>query len=385
MELRLLRYKEFIDNQYADCLLKNKEYSLGKLDENLKNKITNKQFDRILFVGMGCSAIVSDIIKGFFAQQNIPIFIEVINDYEIDYLINKKELESGKTLVIFTSHSGHSQEPIEAYSRIKKLTDNIIFLTSGGKLEEIARKENVSIIYWKITSADREYPLFHAPQFFSIILDIFCSLGLLESNYEKELIQASEYIKKGFAEKIQKAEKYANELVDKEIILLASPKWYLSLLKLVKMHINEIAMAPAHRNYLHEFGHSESAMLSDPKQKQALLIFREKSEDSYLEDKIKQTIEIFTEPVKQNKNISVLTVEMDGNNFIGQLFSALNFIQYLTYYLGVLYNYKPRELISRSTGNPWYSIDIIKKEKNNNVVTIIKKTPNPKNNKIKIS
>jgi glucose/mannose-6-phosphate isomerase len=89
---------------------------------------------------MDCSAIVFDIVKGFFADQKIPIYVEVINDYEIDFLVSKEILQDGKTLVIISSYSGFSQEPINAYHKIKEYTKDIIFLTSGGKLEQIAKK-----------------------------------------------------------------------------------------------------------------------------------------------------------------------------------------------------------------------------------------------------
>jgi glucose/mannose-6-phosphate isomerase len=362
MQPRLKRYKQFIEKEFIPRLTRNDEYSLN-LNKILENKIRNKQFSRILFTGMGCSAIVSDIVKGFFADQKIPIYVEVINDYEIDFLVSKEILQDGKTLVIISSYSGFSQEPINAYYKIKEYTKDIIFLTSGGKLEQIAKKENVSLIYWEIVNPDREYPLFYAPQYFVILLDVFYKLGMIKSNYESKLKKAADAIKKEFTKnKIKEAEKVAKNLRNKDIILLASPKWYLTLLKLVKMHINEMAMAPAHRNLIHEFTHSEVAILTDPKSKQALLIFRDKNEDNYTRNKIDNLIKILTEKVPQNKNITVQEIKINQKDFFQQFFSTLLFIQYVSYFLGIYYNYKSRELISRAAQNPWYNIKTIKKE-----------------------
>ena len=362
MQPRLKRYKQFIEKEYISGLTRNGEYLLD-LKKELESKIRNRQFERILFTGMGCSAIVSDIIKGFFISQKIPIHVEVINDYDIDYLLDKETLKDGKTLVIISSYSGYSQEPINAYYKIKKLTKNIIFLTSNGKLDKIAKKEKVSLIYWKIVNPDREYPLFHTTQYFSILLDIFYNLGILKSNYQKELEESANYIEKEFDRaKIEKAKKLAKQLRDKNIILLASPKWYLTLLKLVKMHLNEMAMAPAHRNYIHEFGHSEVATLTDPKMKHALLIFRDKDEDNYTKGKIQTLINLFSKRIKQNRNISVYIIDINQNNFFKKFFSTLWFIQYVSYYLGDYYNFKSRETISITAGNPWYNIETIKKE-----------------------
>jgi glucose/mannose-6-phosphate isomerase len=363
MQPRLKRYKKFIENQYIQGLLKNDGYSIENLGKRLEKKISSNEFNRILFTGMGCSAIVSDIIKGFFAVQNIPIYVEVINDYDINFLLNIPELKKQKTLVIISSYSGHSQEPINAYNKIKEHTKNIIFLTSGGKLEKIAKKENVSLIHWRITNPDREYPLFHAPQYFSILLNIFHKLGMIKTNFQKEIKEAAKFTQHEFSKKkIEEARKTAKQLQDKNIILLASPKWYLSVLKLVKMHINEMAMTPAHRNYFHEFGHSEVAILTDPKERQAIWLFRDKNEDKYTDKKMNTLTKILSEKIPQNKNIKMVTTKLNQDNFLKQLFSTLQFVQYVSYFLGIKYNYKSRELISKAANNPWYNKEIIEKE-----------------------
>lgn len=45
-----------------------------------------------------------------------------------------------------------------------------------------------------------------------------------------------------------------------------------------------------------------------------------------------------------------------------QFFSTVQFIQYVSYFLGVYYDYESRELISMAAGNPWYNQKIIQKE-----------------------
>ncbi len=363
MKERLVRYKEFIEREYISGLTRNKEYSLESLDKNLLKKIKKGQFKRIVFTGMGCSAIVSDMIQGFFVSEKIPIPVFVVNDYNFEYFIDPEILKDGKTLVIISSYSGHSQEPIKAYYKFKEYTKDIVFLTSGGKLEQIAKKDNISVIYWKIVNPDREYPLFHAPQYFSILLDIFHELGFLKTNYEKELKETAEYLKNEFSKKkIKEAEEIAKKLRNRDIILLASPKWMTALLKLSKMHFNEIAMTAAHRNFIHEFGHSEVAIFSEPKIEHGLLIYKDKNEDDYVKAKIENMQKIFSEKVPQNKKISVSIIDINQDNFFKQLFSSLLFIHYITYYLGIYYNVKSRELISRSAGNPWYNIKTINEE-----------------------
>lgn len=364
MQPRLHRYKKFIDNQFIDSLLWNKDYSLEKLNPELRNKIESGQFKKIVFTGMGCSAIVSDVIKGFFTSQQIPIYIDVINDYGIHLLIDEEVLKDKNTLIIISSYSGYSQEPMKFYQNVKSLTQNIIFLTTGGELAEIAKQDGISTIYWKLRSPDREYPLFHVPQYFSILLDIFAELKMLDSNFKNELKETAKYLKQEFsATKIKLAESIAGKLRDKEIIIIANPLWYVSLLKLVDMHFNEMSMSPAHRNFLHEFTHSEVAVLTDPKSKHAVMLFRDIDEDHYTREKAERLISVLNDKkMEQNNHIELIEIKMDQNNFFNKLFSTLFFVNHIAYHLGTYYDTKSRELISTTAGNPWYSQKTIQSE-----------------------
>lgn len=361
---RLNRYKQFIETQFIDSLLWNKDYSLRDLNHELKEKISQGYFKRIIFTGMGCSAIVSDVIKGFIADQQMSIFVDVINDYDIDVLIDQEVLKDNTTLVIVSSYSGHSQEPIHFYNNIKNLTNNIIFLTSGGQLSQIAKNDNVSIIYWELRTPDREYPLFHVPQYFSILLDIFYELKIFKTNYISELTKTAQLLKTEFNEsKIATASKIADELNGREIVFIASPKWYISLLKLANMHFNEMAMVPSHRNYFHEFTHSEVAVFSDPTHKLSIVMFRDVDGDQYKQEKMMRFNNLISDPsIYQNRNIYIHEILIDKNNFFDNFFSTLYFLNYVAYFLGVENNVKSRELISTSAGNPWYNQKTIQSE-----------------------
>ncbi|HSW47718.1 MAG TPA: SIS domain-containing protein [Candidatus Saccharimonadales bacterium] len=365
MQPRLQRYKKFIDTQFIDSLLWNKDYSLYGLDKNLRTKIEAGQFKNIIFTGMGCSAIVSDVIKGFFANQQISLHVEVLNDYQFGFLVDKETLTDEKTLIIISSYSGYSQEPLNFYQNIKDLTQNVIFLTSGGKLAEIAKNNHVSLIYWKLREPDREYPLFHVPQYFSILLDIFAELKMIKSNYYKELEESVAFLKNYFTEeRIKLSELIAGKLRDREIIFLANPMWYFTLLKLADMHFNEMSMAPAHRNFFHEFTHSEVAVFTNPKNKLAIVIFRDAEEDEYTNEKIDNLVSILTDKnTAQNKNIELIEIHLNQANFFEKFFSSLLFTNYIAYFLGIYNKTESRELISLSAGNPWYNQKTIQSEK----------------------
>jgi hypothetical protein len=60
---RLDRYEEFIESEYKAGLRKHEEYSIEFVRPELISMFRNREVKRIVFTGMGCSAIVSDIVR----------------------------------------------------------------------------------------------------------------------------------------------------------------------------------------------------------------------------------------------------------------------------------------------------------------------------------
>lgn len=358
MKPRLERYHKFITEDFSDRLLQENQYQLKYMNDKLLEKISSGKITRIIFTGMGCSAIVADIVKSFFVSEGIPVFVEVVNDYHLDFFLHKERFNNQTDLVIISSYSGYSTEPILAYKKFKKLTKNILFITSGGELEKLGEIDKVSTYLWSLTNPDREYPLWHAGEFFVILLQIFFEGKILNRNYRDEIKSSIKFMEKNFTEKqINTAQNLSKNFHGKDIILLANPKWYVGLLKLVKMHLNEIAMVPAHKNYIHEFGHSEIGILNNPSRSQALWIFKSEEEDSYTEKKLARLKQSLTKNIPENQNIFHHTTFVGGDNFFQQFFSTLLFVQYVTYFLGHKNSINSRELISYVSGNDWYSAE----------------------------
>jgi glucose/mannose-6-phosphate isomerase len=361
---RLARYEQFIGNEYLEGFLKGHEYSAEDVDEELRKRIESGQFKRIVFTGMGCSAIVSDVIRGYLVERGIPIDVYVVNDYEFPFLIPDSIVNDESTLIVISSYSGHSNEPILALRRLLPVRDRILLLTSGGRLAETGREEGVSILYWRLGNPDREYPLFHVTQYFAILVTVFVEFGLLDGSHQEQLATVVDQLRADFDDEcVKRAQQIAAVSHDANIVLIAPPKWHESLLKLCKMHLNEIAMVPATRNYFHEFCHSEVASLTHPERKHSLLFFTDAESDDYTTSKTDNVIRLLTEDRPQNSRIVVNRIELDQPGFLRKFFGALNLIQQITLHLGRHTNTVSRELISEAAGNPWYHSSTIESEK----------------------
>jgi glucose/mannose-6-phosphate isomerase len=355
MRSRLERYQEFLEQEYRTGFTKFDEYDVSGISSNLLRRLKDGHFTRIVFSGMGCSAIVSDVIKVFFNSIRSDLEVHVFNDYDFEYLIPRTVIEDERTLIILSSYSGHSSEPVRAFHALRPMHDRVLLLTSGGRLGELGEEHGVSIARWTLSKPDREYPLFHVGQYFSILVDMFLRIGLLEKDYGPEVRALAEDLQGDFTPELRAlAADAAVRSENANIIMLGSPKWHESLLKLAKMHFNEIAMVPATRNFFHEFCHSEVATLTDPERRHSILVFTDPEEDEYTQAKRKNLVSLLTAPIPQNANITVTEIELGQPTFIRQYFTALEFVQYLTLDLGKARETKSRNLISEAAGNPWY-------------------------------
>ncbi|MFC9221407.1 SIS domain-containing protein [Streptomyces hygroscopicus] len=348
-----------LGNPLFESLLWGHEYDLSGLDESLRERIASGQFKRIVFYGMGCSSVVSDIVKGFFLSERIPVQVQVINDYDLEWFVDREVMKDPSTLTIIVCYSGWSVEPCLFYDTMREMTgnQNLIVLTGGGKIAGLCREHGSSLIQYKLRHADREYPLYHVQQFFAIFLDLFHQLGITQRSYKEELAESVTFLKNEFSEgTLKRAEAIAEKLRDSRIVLLGTADWYVTLLKQTTMFFNEIAMVPTHRNLLHEFSHTEVAAYSDPSAKQAMVVFRDANADDYTRNKIQTLEKLFGDKsVPQNRNIEFVTIDLDQENFFKKFFFGHFFTVYIAYYLGLHADVTGRDLISIAAGNPWWS------------------------------
>ena len=114
------------------------ESSLKKI-KNWSPKHNYSQIKNILITGMGGSAIGGDFVATLsdkFCQ--IPIIVN--RSYEIPNWVNED------TLVISSSYSGNTEETLTALDLVCGKNAHIIAVTTGGKLLEIAEKNNFDIV-----------------------------------------------------------------------------------------------------------------------------------------------------------------------------------------------------------------------------------------------
>jgi len=125
-------------------------------------KIDVKDIDHIVFAGMGGSGSIGDTIEAILSKKNIHVSLSK------GYLLPKTV--DSKTLVIATSVSGNTAEILEIVKNVKKTDATAVGFSSGGKLEDLCRENE--IMYQKIS-------MIHSPRS-SFTKFLFSILNILE-------------------------------------------------------------------------------------------------------------------------------------------------------------------------------------------------------------
>ena len=148
-----------------------------------QESINYQNIDHIVFAGMGGSGAIGDLFSSILSKSDIHV--SLIKGYLLPKTVDKN------TLVIVTSVSGNTSETLTILDSAKKINCNLIAFSSGGKMEQFC-KDN-QIIFRKI-------PIFHSPRtslinFTYIILKILNPIlpiekeGIIESLDELDRIK----------------------------------------------------------------------------------------------------------------------------------------------------------------------------------------------------
>tara|TARA_B110000014_G_C20104694_1_gene580643 strand:- start:232 stop:1242 length:1011 start_codon:yes stop_codon:yes gene_type:complete len=125
-------------------------------------KLDLKEMKNIIFVGMGGSGTIGDVISSILSKTNIHV--SVVKGYVLPKTVDDN------TLIVIISVSGDTDESVVVLKNAILTNAKIITFSSGGKLEEISKNNNIP--YFKISK-------FHSPRA-SFTSFLYTILGVLE-------------------------------------------------------------------------------------------------------------------------------------------------------------------------------------------------------------
>jgi len=288
-----------------------------KLGENIK---ITEVIDKIVITGMGGSALAGDILQTYLKDEKIPIFVN--KDYFLPDFINSR------TLVFVISYSGNTEETITAYRNALRKGCKIVVITSGGKLEMLARKQGIDFVLVQKGLPPR---LALGYLFFPIVVILQNSKLIADRTHE--ILRLIEILKKPIFK--DKGKDLAKKLDGKIPLIYTSER-----LKIIgykwKINFNENTKIHSFCNVFPELDHNEINGFVNLKANYYVIIF--KDEHDYM--KLRKQIEITKNLIKK-KNVSVTEIALTGSSLLTKIFSSIYIGDWCSYFLALKYKVDP--------------------------------------------
>lgn len=308
------KFKKFLD-EFANDIRKGYSESF----RNQVSEIKKTEGMRTIVCGMGGSGIAAMLMKTYLEDE--PIDFEIINSYRIPGKLTSKDL------VILSSYSGNTEEIISCYRQARRIGCQVIIMTSGGKLEELARMGRLPLI-----KLHKEYPPRAALglMFFSL-LRLLQDLAIISDKSDEVDALTETFTGKNFNEfGINLSEK-----LNGKIPIIYSSNVFYPVAYRWKTQLNENAKTLAFSNEIPEMNHNE---LNGFENKNGIfhVVLITTDEDI---SRIRKRMTLIKEML-QKSGVDVTELHVKGPR-LNKIFTAVLAGDYTSYYLALRYGLDP--------------------------------------------
>ena len=231
--------KELISNfptQVLDAIQIGKKAFLG---------IQSRKYDKVVVSGLGGSGIGASIVADYgFDLLSIPLIVN--KSYSIPKFVDEN------TLFIACSYSGNTEETMQAVQFAKQKKAVIVCITSGGALEQFAKKNTLPLILVPPNMPPRACLGYSMIQ----LLFVLKHSALLKTNFEKEIIQGLNLISAEQRNIHKQAQEIAAKLHNQHIAIYTIAG-YEGLAVRYRQQLNENSKVLAWHNVIPEMTHNE--------------------------------------------------------------------------------------------------------------------------------
>ncbi|MEZ0395755.1 MAG: bifunctional phosphoglucose/phosphomannose isomerase [Anaerolineales bacterium] len=289
---------------------------------------------RVVIAGMGGSAIGADLLAAY-ALDSCPLPVVVHRDYGLPAFA-----DGPSTLVIASSHSGNTEETLDAFEAAAEAGCSLLAVCTGGELEKRAAARGVPL--WKFEHAGQ--PRAAVGFSFGLLLALFARLGLLPDPAEdlREAVAAMKEQQTGLRAEVpvarNPAKRLAGQLVGRWVNVygagLLAPvarRW--------KGQINELAKAGAGFEVLPEADHNALAAVLHPQETLARTISLFLQAPS---DHPRNALRLdLTRQGFLVEGLNTDTYRAGGQTPLAHIWTALHFGDYTAFYLAMAYGVDP--------------------------------------------
>jgi glucose/mannose-6-phosphate isomerase len=297
--------------------------------ENLKTQ----KFRNIIVSGLGGSAISGDLMLNFLKDE-LPLPYFVNRNYKLPKFADEN------TLLFISSYSGNTEETISVFDEGIKKKCQIVCISTGGKVGEMAEKEKIPLVRMKPGFQPR-YAL--GLSFFSL-LKVLCNLGLAADH--SSVVEKIKYLwqVKGeeYAQENNIAVNCAEQLIGFIPVIYSSADVTSAAGYRLKCQLNENSKLHSFHNIIPELNHNEIIGWESFSDK----LFNAKLiniiDESY-HPQVKKRFEITTR-LAVNKGLEFMNIESEEDDFKVRLMDLIYLFDWISYYAAILRGYDPSEI-----------------------------------------
>ncbi|MCB9805541.1 bifunctional phosphoglucose/phosphomannose isomerase [Candidatus Nomurabacteria bacterium] len=286
-----------------------------------------KSYKHFVVGGMGGSHLSAGIIKMY--QPGIELYVHRdygVPPFDVDFCSN--------SLFIASSYSGNTEETIDFIEEAYSKGFDVAAITTGGKLLEFAKKNNIPYIQMPDDGIQPRMALGYA------------AISLAHMMDHKALIDDLKNIAQSINPESfrDEGQRLANELKG-QVPIIYSSLHNLSVAYNWKIKMNETGKIPAFYNVFPELNHNEFNGFDVRDNTQDLsnnfhFIFLRDSDDY---SRIQKRMDV-TESIYQEKGLTVTSIFMKGNNVLEKIFSTLLLADWIAFHVATNNGVDPEQV-----------------------------------------
>jgi glucose/mannose-6-phosphate isomerase len=294
-----------------------------------------KDLQQVVIAGMGGSAIGADLLAVYCASLS-PIPVTVHRDYGLPLFARGAD-----TLVICSSHSGNTEETLDAFEAVRKADCRVIVVSTGGELAKRAKEDNIPVWIFDHAGQPRAAVGFS----FGLLLAMFQRLGFIPDQKDSleealgSMKRSQQRLRSDIPAVKNPAKRYAGQLMGRWVTVMGS-----GLLSAVarrwKTQINEIAKAGANFEFLPEADHNTLAGTMNPEEvlnPHTMTLFLRAPSD-HPRNRLRSDL---TRKAFMLEGMNTDYIDARGDTPLAHMWTLILFGDYMSYYLAMGYGVDP--------------------------------------------
>ncbi|MBN2454274.1 bifunctional phosphoglucose/phosphomannose isomerase [Candidatus Woesearchaeota archaeon] len=287
---------------------------------NLAEDITVQlPIENVVVTGMGGSGLPGRLLSSY---ADLPVPLIINNSYDMPKIVKSR------SLVFAISYSGNTEETIAAFREARRKNARLVVICSGGKLEQLAKKENIPLI--KVPAGIQ--PRISLAYMFFPVLTVLHNAKILPFPSEEITGILSSLKSPRYKDR---AKALAEKLVDKIPLIYASEKFRAVAYKW-KINFNENSKTHAFCNVFPELNHNELVGFTSLSGNYHVIMLQDEFDDRRVKERMKITKNIISQ-----KGVDTTLIAVTGNSLLSRMFSAIHLGDLTSYYLAELRGIDP--------------------------------------------